>query len=119
MRTGPTNQSLVTLIQELRTKAISGKVNLWKRLAEELIRSRRQRRIVNLMHIAKNAKHGEIIVVPGKVLGMGDLDQKLTIAAYQFSGSALDKIKQSGGEAMTIQELMEKNPNGNKVRIIG
>ncbi len=114
-----TNQHFISLIKDLRTKAISEKVNLWKRLADDLSRSTRNRRIVNLIRITKHVKPGEIAVVPGKVLGMGELDQKLDIAAYQFSDSAIEKIKQAGGNILTLQELMEKNPKGNKVRIIG
>lgn len=119
MRTGPTNENLVNLIQDLKKKSIDEKVNIWKRVAEDLGRTTRQRRIVNLLRIEENAKDGETIVVPGKVLGMGAINQKVVVAAFRFSGSAADKIKQAGGNAITITELMEKNPKGNKVRIIG
>jgi large subunit ribosomal protein L18e len=119
MKTGPSNENLVALIRDLKKKSIDEKVNIWKRLAEDLSRSTRQRREVNLMSIVKNAKDGETIVVPGKVLGMGDFTKKLEIAAFRFSGSAAEKIKNAGGKTITLQELMEKNPKGNKVRIIG
>lgn len=114
-----TNEHLVSLIKELRTKAIKEKVNLWRRLADELSRSTRSRRIVNLIRIAQYAKPGETVVVPGKVLGLGELTQKVDVAAYQFSNSAIEKITQIGGNIITLEELMDKNPKGNKVRIIG
>jgi len=119
MKTGPTNENLVSLIQDLKKKSIDEKVNIWKRVAEDLGRSTRERRIVNLMRIDKNAKDGETVVIPGKVLGMGVITQKIVVAAFRFSGSAADKIKQAGGNAITITELMEKNPKGSKVRILG
>ncbi len=37
-----------------------------------------------------------------KVLGSGELTKKLKITAHQFSASALEKIKQAGGEAIQI-----------------
>lgn len=114
-----TNENLNSLIKELRTKAIQEKVNLWKRLADDLSRSTRSRRVVNLVRIAKNIKKDEIIAVPGKVLAMGELTEKLEVAAYKFSDSAIEKIKQVGGNAISLQELMEKNPKGSKVRILG
>ena len=114
-----TNSHFISLIQELKTKSINEKVNLWKRLADDLSRCTRSRRVVNLMKIAKNIKPGETVVVPGKVLGMGEIKEKVDVAAYQFSSSALEKIKHAGGNVFTLQELMEKNPKGNKVRIIG
>jgi large subunit ribosomal protein L15 len=37
-----------------------------------------------------------------KVLGSGTLTKKLKISAHRFSASALEKIKQSGGEAIVL-----------------
>ncbi len=99
--------------------SIEEKVNIWKRIASDLQKPTRKRRIVNLSRINRYAKENDTIVVPGKVLANGELDHKLTIAAYTFSGEALKKIKESGCIAMNIPELLEKNPKANKIRIIG
>jgi large subunit ribosomal protein L18e len=56
--------------------------------------------------------------VPGKILSMGTLNKKITIAAYNFSQTALDKIKASGSKAISIYELAKTNPKGQKVRIL-
>jgi large subunit ribosomal protein L15 len=48
-----------------------------------------------------------------KVLGNGDLKKKLTISANSFSASALEKIKQAGGEAVVIpgpKPVVRKKP---------
>jgi len=37
-----------------------------------------------------------------KVLGEGELTKSLTIAAHKFSGSAIAKIKEAGGEAEAL-----------------
>jgi large subunit ribosomal protein L15 len=37
-----------------------------------------------------------------KILGDGELTKKLKISAHKFSASALEKIKQAGGEAIVI-----------------
>jgi len=37
-----------------------------------------------------------------KVLGMGELNRKLTIRAHKFSKSAIDKIQSAGGKAEVI-----------------
>ena len=50
---------------------------------------------------------------------MGDLNKKVTIAAYNFSKSAIEKINSSGSKAISINELVKQNPKGSKVRIIG
>ncbi|MBT4604785.1 50S ribosomal protein L18e [archaeon] len=115
-RTGPTNTSLQKLISQLRTKA--NEVALWKRIASDLEKPSRQRRSVNLYKINNVAKDGETIIVPGKVLSIGDIDKKITIAAFSYSSLAKQKISKNGS-ALTIKELFEKNPQGKGIRIIG
>ncbi|MDD5086336.1 MAG: 50S ribosomal protein L18e [Candidatus Nanoarchaeia archaeon] len=117
--TGPTNKSLNELITELRKSSNSHNSNLWKRIADELSRPTRQRRVVNLSSINRNTKENENIIVPGKVLATGELDHKVTIAAWQFSGQALDKIKKSNSKAILIKELIKEKPDGKGIRIIG
>jgi|TARA_Y100000310_G_scaffold344346_2_gene456597 large subunit ribosomal protein L18e len=113
--TGPTNPVLITLIRELRKTSAKEKVNIWKRVANDLAKPSRQRREVNLSSIDKHSKAKESIIVPGKVLGVGDLTHNVTVAAWQFSEGAKKKVK----EALSIEELMKKNPKGKDVRIIG
>ena len=113
-----TNQQLVELIKDLKKSAIEQKVKIWKAIALELERPRRIRRVVNLTRINKVCKDNETIIVPGKVLSSGNLDRKLTIAAFSFSEQAIEKINHKG-KAISIQELLKSNPKGSRVRIIG
>lgn len=113
------NEQVMKLIESLKTAAIENKVPLWKRIATELESPSRNKRELNVYKIEKFAKEGEIVVVPGKVLGSGALSKKITVAALSFSNSALDKIKSNKGEAITIADLLAKNPQGSKVRIMG
>ena len=82
------NEHLQSLIVTLKKKAIESDINLFKRLAIDLEKPSRIRRSVNLSRINRFTKENEFIVVPGKVLGSGELDHPLTIAAYKFSSSA-------------------------------
>jgi large subunit ribosomal protein L18e len=117
-RTGPTNPLLQGLIQELKKKSIEHGVNIWKRVAIDLEKPTRKRRIVNLYKINKYTKDNETIIVPGKVLAVGDLDHAVTIAAFNFSGSAVEKINKVG-KALSINELIKESPKGKKIRILG
>lgn len=94
------------------------KVKLWKRLAEELERPTRQMPSVNLVKLAKYVRDGETALVPGKVLSVGTLGKKMTVAAFQFSHAAEEKIRAVKGEVLSIEELLQKNPKGNNVRIL-
>jgi len=79
----------------------------------------RQRRTVNIYKINKSARDGETIVVPGKVLSVGDLSKKVDVAALTFSAEAKRKIEDANGKVMSITELLQNNPEGKKVRILG
>lgn len=112
------HEELKTLVSELKKLSIDKKVKLWKRVAEDLESPTRRHRVVNVYKLSKSAKENETIIVPGKVLGTGDLDQAVTVAAYRFSDEAEKKISEKG-KAMSIEELMKKNPTAKNVRIIG
>ncbi len=118
-RTGSTNIQLRSLIGELRAQASAQKVPLWRRIADDLERPSRQRRHVNLYHIAKHCKENESVIVPGKVLGTGEIPHKVNVAAFTFSQSAKEKIADAKGECLTIKELLAKNPKAKDLRIIG
>jgi len=107
------------LLQEMKKTSIKQDVKIWKRVATDLDKPTRQRRIINLFALDKNAKDGETVVVPGKVLAEGELTKKITVAAHSFSGEARRKIQDAGGKTLSIDELMEENPKGQKVRILG
>ncbi len=119
MKTGPTNEELKSLIDELRKKAYSENIMLWRRIAEDLSKPTRQRRAVNLSRINRYTKADETVIVPGKVLSSGELDHSITIAAWQFSGQAREKIEGNKSKALSINELMKENIKGKKIRIIG
>ena len=118
-RTGPTNTLLGGLIVELKKRSTEQSVSLWKRIALDLEKSSRQRRVVNLSRINRYTDENDIIIVPGKVLGSGDLSHKLTISAYQFSEQARDKLEKAGAKIMTLMDLSKEKPNGKKIKIIG
>jgi len=115
-RTGPTSLELKNLIDLLRMQASKEKVRIWQRVADDLSYSTRRRREVNLSRINNQSKSKETIIVPGKVLGTGDITKDIKIAAWHFSKSAKDKL---GNNAISLAELIKGNPKGKGCRIIG
>ena len=118
MKAGNKNEQLMELLQLLKKTAIENNAAVWKRVASDLEKPTRQRRVVNIFKLEKYCDDNDVIVVPGKVLGTGDLNKKVTVAAYTFSGQAFDKIS-AKGKAMSIKEMVEKNPQGKKIRLMG
>jgi len=115
----PTNPELINLVRSLRKKARESEAEIWRVVAGHLSNSRRRRITVNLSKINRYTEKGQTVVVPGKVLGAGEMDHSLNIAAFVFSEQARSKILESKGKCMSIPELMDKNPKGSRVKIIG
>jgi len=113
------NAELVKLIDELKKVSYEHKAKIWKTVAVKLEKPLRNRSGVNISRIDRNAKKNETILVPGKVLGSGELSKSLTVAAFSFSDNAKKKIIDAKGKALTIREVMEKNPEGSNIRIMG
>ncbi|MBN1644820.1 50S ribosomal protein L18e [Candidatus Woesearchaeota archaeon] len=118
-RTGPTNEHMKWLIQELRKESSTQKAKIWRRIADDLEKPTRKRRIVNISRINRTTKENETIIIPGKVLGSGALTHGVTIAAFAFSETAKKQIEQAKGKCITIAELLKTNPKGKDVRILG
>jgi len=112
------NTQTQLLIRALKKTALEQKVPLWKRVAEDLEKPTRARRIVNIFKLDANTQDGDVVVVPGKVLGEGDLTKKVTVAAFSFSDQAKEKISKQG-KVITITELVQNNPKAAKVKILG
>lgn len=112
------SQSLQELIGNLSRHGSEKKAGTWKAVASSLNKPRRKRYEVNLHRIEKNSKPRETIVVPGIVLGSGDIKKSVTVAALKFTKDAREKIEKAGGKCLEIQELLEKDPKGHKIRIM-
>ncbi|ODS38104.1 MAG: 50S ribosomal protein L18e [Candidatus Altiarchaeales archaeon WOR_SM1_86-2] len=106
------------LVKNLRKHSRENSAPIWATVANELERVRKNRREVNLGEINQHTSEGDVVIVPGKVIGSGSLDHRVTVAAFKFSEGAKNKIEKIG-ESMSIQELSERNPKGSGVKIMG
>ena len=118
MQKRKSNPNLVRLIDELLIASAKNEAKVWKDIAERIAKPRRLYAEVNISKIERYAKDNETIIVPGKVLGSGKINKKVTVAALSFSDSAKRKIEDAGGRCLTIMQLLEENPKGSGVRIM-
>lgn len=119
MKRKPTNPELLKLMILLRKTSNEYNAKIWKAIARQLLKPRRKRREVNISKIARYTNPNDTVVVPGKVLGSGVLNHKVTVAAFAFSAKAREKINGAGGKCITIEELIQMNPKGSGVKILG
>ena len=92
---------------------------IWKSIARKLEGSSRNWPVVNISKIEYNASKNGKVVIPGKIMGSGTLSKKVTVSAYSFTKSAVEKIENAGGKCMVYNDFIKKHPNGKDVVVIG
>lgn len=92
---------------------------IWKSIEKKFESSRSNRSEVNVSKLDNITKEGDIVIVPGKVLGSGIINHKIILSSFSISVTAMKKVIDCGGEVITINELVEQYPDGKGVRIIG
>ncbi len=94
------------------------KAPIWTTASRMLGRTAGTKVEVNLGRLSRLAKEGEALFVPGKVLGFGTIDKKLTVGAWSFSQSARVKISSTGGSALSVEQFVKKYPDGSGVKLV-
>jgi len=118
-RSKKTNPNLVTLIQHLKDASRVHEAPVWRDIALRLEGPMCNWAEVNVGKINRYADEKDLLIVPGKLLGSGEIAKKVTVAAYRFSGQAREKITKAGGQNMSIEEFVAKYPKGSNVKIMG
>ena len=114
-----TNPGLRILVQDLKKASWENEAPIWRDIAKRLEKPTKARIVVNLSRIDRYANANDTVIVPGKLLAAGAITKPVKVAAYNFSASAVEKIVAAGGECISIESLVQSNPTGNKVKILG
>lgn len=114
-----TNPELIKLTRFLKKQSRENKAKIWRDVAERLAKPRRKRIAVNVSRLNRYTEKNETVVIPGKVLGAGEINHPITVAAFTFSEKAKGKIRAAKGKCLSFFELVKKNPKGSNVKIIG
>ena len=117
-RFNKTDPALIALISDLKAQERDNGAAVWRDIAKRLEKPKRNWAETNLSKLDRYANDGETIVIPGKVLAAGELNKKITVAAWSFSEAAEAAIVKAGGKAIGIRDLMAENPKGSNVRIM-
>lgn len=104
---------------ELVETIFLAKKNNHLKLANKLSGSTRKQLRINVGELNEiGEKNENNILVPGKILGEGEIKKKITISALSFSEQARDKLKKAGCEIRTINQEIEHNPTLKGVKIL-
>jgi len=101
---------------ELRQTIILAKAKSLLELGQKLTAPTKKQARVNVGEL--NELDEKSVIVVGRILGQGNIDKKISIAALGFSEQAKEKLAKAGCEIKTIKQEIEKNPGLKGVKII-
>ncbi|UYP47758.1 50S ribosomal protein L18e [Candidatus Lokiarchaeum ossiferum] len=112
--TGPSNVQKRMLARKLwQTKR-----RIWRDVSKRLMAPQKNRVEVNLAKLNLATSKDDVVVIPGKVLSVGNMTKAITVACYAISSSAAKKLEESGSKRISIEDLLKQNPSGSGVKII-
>ena len=106
------------LVETIRVAKKTGS-KFWLQVAGILASPRRERIALNLEDIEKSTTEGDSIVIPGKVLSLGEISKKIAVIAFNFSEKAREKILKNKAQALSILEEVKRNPQAKGLRMLG
>lgn len=114
-----TNQVVIHMAKDLKKASAKNDAPIWAKLAEYALKPSIARRDLNLNRIGQLTKENDVVVFPGKVLGTGNISHRITLFSFSISNSAATKIVEQGGKIITYSDLIEQNPTGKGVVLLG
>lgn len=113
------NPLLKDAVAKLKKAYRESKRLIWLSAAELLSRAGSRRRLVSVAKLARTTKRGDVVLVPGKVLGTGLISHEITVGAFSFTASAAKKIEAAGGEALTLPKFLEAHGKTKGLMMVG
>ena len=107
------------MIKDLKQASRKNEAPIWSRLADLAMKPSSSRRVVNLTRINKSTKENDVLFVPGKVLGTGNMSHKIILGSFSMSTTAANKIIKNGRKIMKYSDMIKKYPTGKDVIIFG
>ena len=114
-----TSQVVIRMASDLKKASTKNDAPIWSKLAEYALKPSIARRDINLNRIEQLTKENDTVVFPGKVLATGNISHKINLCSFSISSSAASKIKESGGKVISYSKLIEDNPTGKGVVLLG
>lgn len=113
------NQVVIRMAKDLKKASSTNNAPIWAKLAEYALKPSIARRHINLNQIGKITEDSDTVVFPGKVLGTGDINHKITLCSFSISNSASTKILEKGGKIISFPDLIQSHPTGKGVTLLG
>jgi large subunit ribosomal protein L18e len=108
------------LVAKLEKTSRKTKKAFWKNIAEILGKPTRNRVVVNVEKLDKLSEQfkGKTLVVPGKILSSGEINNKVSVVAESISERAEEKIKEAKGEFVLLKDFVDEKVKVDKLVIV-
>jgi large subunit ribosomal protein L18e len=90
----------------------------WFKFAKLFSESTRKHSSVNLGQIDAQTSMGDTIIVPGRVLGVGEITKKVRICSFGISKEARENLKKTRSEWIHVLDEIKKNPKAEGLKVI-
>ena len=114
-----TKQVTLKLANDLKKASTINEAAIWSKLAEFATKPSSARRTLNINRLNELTKDNDSVVFPGKILGTGNISHKITLSCFSISNSAASKIFDAGGKVVSFANMIEQNPKGKGVVMLG
>ena len=112
------NESIVNNIESLLKISRESSSDFWRDIARRMTSGRRRYASINLYKIDMLTKEGDIVLVPGTILSVGELTKNITVSSFRISKKAMEKIVKAGAKFKSLSELSSENPKGTNIKIL-
>ena len=113
------NSELVKTVTELKKASRENDAPLWRSVAQRLEGPSSNWPSVNISKLEYKVNKNSKVLIPGKLLGSGNISKKMTVSAYSFSETAKSKVEAAGGKCVSYNDFIKTNPKGTDVVVIG
>jgi large subunit ribosomal protein L18e len=100
------------------TASLASKSPAWFKFAKLFSQSTRKHSAVNLGKIDTQTSMGDTIIVPGRVLGVGEITKKVRICSFGISKEARENLKKTRSEWIHVLDEIKKNPKAEGIKVI-
>jgi large subunit ribosomal protein L18e len=97
---------------------LASKNKAWFKFAKLFSQATRQHAVANLSAIDKQTSMGDTILIPGRVLSVGEITKKIRVASFGISKEARERLNKTRSEWIHILDEMKKNPKAEGIKLI-
>jgi len=90
----------------------------WIKFAKLLSQSTKLQSAINLKEIDEKTKLGDLVLIPGRVLSVGEITKKIRICSFGISNQAKEKLTKTHSEWINILDEIKRNPKAEGFKII-